>query len=166
MRSLKSPADARRRTFRLTSRHDPRHGRQRPGIVLAVAAGGVIGAPARYELGLLIPSHSGAFPLSTLIINVTGSLLLGLFLTLIVERWRPTEYLRPFVATGILGAYTTWSSFMVDTVNLLRKGHPAVAVGYVGASLAAGLGAVYVGMLLARTGLLRMRSSHRKRASK
>lgn len=133
---------------------------------MAVAAGGLIGAPARYELGLLLPSRPGAFPLSTLVINVTGSFVLGLFLTLVIERWRPTEYLRPFVATGILGAYTTWSSFMVDADNLLRKGHPAIAAGYVGASLAAGLAAVYAGMLLARTGLIERRWLYRKRASK
>jgi CrcB protein len=124
---------------------------QRPEIILAVAAGGLIGAPARYELGVALPSQPGAFPLATFLINATGSLALGVIVTLIVERWPPTEYLRPFVATGVLGAYTTWSTFMVDADNLFRNGHAAVAIGYLAASLAAGLGGAYLGILSART---------------
>jgi CrcB protein len=120
-------------------------------VLAAVAAGGVLGAPARYELALALPARSGSFPLSTFVINVTGSLVLGALLTLIVEKWPPTEYLRPFAATGVLGAYTTWSTFMVDTDMLLKAGHVLLAVGYVAATLSAGLAAVYLGILLVRT---------------
>ena len=120
-------------------------------VLAAVAAGGVLGAPARYELALALPARSGTFPLSTFVINVTGSFVLGALLTLIVEKWPPTDYLRPFAATGVLGAYTTWSTFMVDTDMLLKAGHVLLAVGYVAATLSAGLAAVYVGILLVRT---------------
>lgn len=137
----------------------PRPAWQRPGLLAAVAVGGLIGAPLRYELGGALPPRPGAFPLATFAINVSGSLVLGALLTLIVERWPPNEYLRPFLATGILGAYTTWSTFMVDADNLVREGHPAMAAGYVGASLAAGLAAVYTGMVLGRAWPRRRRIS-------
>lgn len=123
----------------------------RLAVLAAIAAGGALGAPARYELALALPARSGTFPLSTFVINVTGSFVLGALLTLIVERWSPTEYLRPFAATGFLGAYTTWSTFMVDTDMLFKADHVGLAVGYVAATLSAGLAAVYAGILLVRT---------------
>ncbi|HET9076889.1 MAG TPA: fluoride efflux transporter CrcB [Acidimicrobiales bacterium] len=123
---------------------------QRPGILAAVGVGGVVGACARYELGLAMPYRHGAFPTSTFLINVTGSFALGFLLTLMVERWRPNEYVRPLVATGVIGAYTTWSTYMTDADNLVRDGHPGVAAAYVVASLAAGLAAVYAGTMLGR----------------
>lgn len=119
-------------------------------IVVAVAAGGFIGAPMRYELGQLVRTPAGAFPFSTLIINVTGSFVLALLLTLVVERWPPTEYVRPFAATGVLGAYTTWSTFMTDTDLLVKDGHVAAAAAYVLATLVGGLAAAYAGVGLVR----------------
>jgi len=124
----------------------PRVGR----IAAAVALGGAIGAPIRYEIAVALPTPAGGFPVSTFLINVTGSLVLGLLLTLIVERWPPSTYLRAFAATGVLGAYTTWSTFMVDTDVLLRGGSVAMAVLYVLATLVAGLGAAAVGILAGR----------------
>lgn len=122
----------------------------RPGVLVAVAAGGVLGAAARYEMSTALATAPGSFPLATFAINVSGSLVLGALLAVVIERWRPSEYLRPFFATGFLGAYTTWSTFMVDTDDLLKTGHAAIAAGYVGASLAAGLAAVYVGVAAVR----------------
>lgn len=123
---------------------------QRPDILAVIAAGAIPGAIARYELGLAVTSRDGAFPVATFVINVSGSFVIGILLTLILERWRPNEYVRPFAATGFLGAYTTWSSFMVDTEKLLKTGHVGVAAAYVAASLAGGLFAVYAGSVLAR----------------
>ena len=68
-----------------------------------------------------------------------------------IERWPPTVYVRPFAATGVLGAYTTWSTFMVETVLLLRAGRVGMAVGYVAASLAGGLAALYLGIVSVRS---------------
>lgn len=127
-----------------------RPSRPRWRILGAVAVGGAIGAPLRYGLELLLVSPAGGFPVATFVINVTGAFVLGALVTLIVERWPPTTYLRPFAATGILGAYTTWSTFMVDVDELIEKGKLATAAGYVGDSLAAGLAAAYLGILLAR----------------
>lgn len=118
-----------------------------------VAVGGIVGTAARYEVALAIADRRGAFPLSTFVINVTGSFVLGVLLTLLVARWRPHEYVRPLLATGLIGAYTTWSTFMVDADDLIKAGHPGTAAAYVVASLAAGLGAVYAGMLLGRVRL-------------
>jgi CrcB protein len=121
-------------------------------VYAAVALGGAIGAPLRYEIGLALPAGGGAFPVATFLINISGSFVLGVLVTLIAERWPPTTYVRPFAATGVLGAYTTWSTFMVDTNDLAKAGHVAMAAGYVGATLAAGLVAAYAGIRLVRAG--------------
>ncbi len=120
--------------------------------LLAVAAGGALGAPARYGIGVALPTTAAAFPRATFIANISGSFVLGALLVLIVERWPPRSYLRPFAATGFVGAYTTWSTFMVETDLLVKRGHAALAAGYVGASLAAGLLAVGAGFVVGRVG--------------
>ena len=86
------------------------------------------------------------------VINVSGSLVLGVFLAITVARpnWRPAT--RLFVATGFLGGYTTFSTFGYETVRLIQDGHAMRAALYVAASLTAGLAAVVVGMAAARSG--------------
>ncbi len=91
-----------------------------------------------------------SFPWSTFAVNITGSLLLGLLLTLIIERWPPSRYLRPFAAIGFLGAYTTFSTYMVETDLLVKNGKAGIAAVYVVGSLVAGLVAVYVGIVIGR----------------
>lgn len=115
-----------------------------------MAIGGAVGAPLRYELALHVTSPSAGFPLSTFLINVSGAFLLGLLVTLVAERWPPTRYVRPFLGTGVLGAYTTWSTFMVDSDELIKDGHIPMAVLYVTATLVAGLVATVIGIRLAR----------------
>lgn len=122
----------------------------RPGVLASVAAGGVLGAAARYEMSAVLATPPGSFPLATFSINVSGSLVLGALLAVLIERRRPNDYLRPLFATGFLGAFTTWSTFMVDADDLLKAGHAALAAGYVAASLAAGLAAIYVGVTAVR----------------
>lgn len=136
--------------MRPSSAAHPRPAWWRPRILAAVGGGGALGACARYELALALPARHGAFPVSTFVINVSGSFVLGVLLTFMVERWPPREYVRPFVATGVIGAYTTWSTFMVDTDNLVNAGHPLTAAGYVLATLAGGLLAVSIGIISAR----------------
>jgi fluoride exporter len=123
----------------------------RTDILLAISAGAALGAPARYGLTQLIGSTASGFPLATVVINVSGSLLLGMFLILTIERFPPTRYVRPFFATGLLGSYTTFSTFAVETDLLLRDGHVATAVAYTAASLLLGLGAAWAGMAIGRT---------------
>lgn len=122
----------------------------RPDVLLAVAAGGCLGAPARYGVGLLIPTPSHGFPWSTFIINVSGALLLGMLVVLLIERFPPTRYARAFFGTGFLGAYTTFSTYMVETVLLARDGYIERATAYVLGSLVAGLFSAWLGMAIGR----------------
>jgi CrcB protein len=122
----------------------PRRGRA--DALAAIAAGGALGAPARYEVTRLVHVAKAGFPWATFWTNVSGSLVLGFFLIMVIEHFPPSRYLRPFFATGFLGAYTTFSTYMVDADNLVRGGHPVVAGAYMAASAVAGLAAVAVGI--------------------
>ena len=126
--------------------------RFRPDILSAIAAGGAVGAPARYLIGRAVHISPGSFPWGTFWVNLTGSFVLGLLLTLIVERWPPTRYVRPFAAVGFLGAYTTFSTFGVEADRLIAAGRIAVAAAYVVGTLVGAVAAVYLGISLARLG--------------
>ena len=117
---------------------------------VAVSAGAVIGAEARYVVGAQVAARwPGAFPWGTLLINLTGSLVLGIFITLITGRFREPPFVRLLLATGLLGAYTTFSTFSVETVTLAQHGHAVLAVTYVIVSLLGGYGAARGGAELA-----------------
>jgi len=111
-----------------------------------------VGAPLRYELGRLFPVTAGRFPVTTLCVNVSGAFVLGVVLTLLIERIRPARYLRAFFCTGVLGAYTTFSTFAVESTTLAKDGHVVTALAYVAASLALGLAAAVTGVVCARLG--------------
>jgi CrcB protein len=127
-----------------------RHGRAQPGVLAAIAAGGMLGATARYELAQALPTPPGHFPWATFWTNMSGSFALGFLLVLLLERFPPTRYLRPFLATGILGAYTTMSTFLVETAVLLKDDHVATGLVY-------GIGSVLVGLFLAYAGIVTAR---------
>ncbi|WP_274654964.1 fluoride efflux transporter CrcB [Paenibacillus humicola] len=118
--------------------------------VAALAAGGFIGTVLRYALGEAIPSASNGFPLGTLIINLLGCLFLGWLFTVTAERWRLRPEIRLGLGTGMTGAFTTFSTFSVQTAGLLQQGEWAAAVLYVLASIAGGLLLTYAGIRLAR----------------
>jgi fluoride exporter len=119
-------------------------------VLCAVGTGGMLGALARYGIGRAWPMAPGGFPWSTLVINVTGSLLLGVVVALVIERWPPTRYVRPFAGVGMCGGYTTWSTFMTETALLVRAQRAGIAVAYVVVSVVVGLAATYAGIGLAR----------------
>ena len=100
------------------------HPRRRndPGVLAAVAVGGALGAPARYGVAQLVHAGAGTFPWATFWTNVTGSFVLGVVVVVVARRFPSDRYLRPFVATGFLGAYTTYSTFAVEAVVLARDG--------------------------------------------
>lgn len=110
----------------------------------------MFGTPSRYALERIIHVAPGSFPWSTFIVNVSGCFVLGALLTLIVERWPPSRYLRAFAIVGFLGAYTTFSTYTVEAVTLTKDHHADIALAYVVASLVVGLAAVFAGMSLAR----------------
>ena len=99
-------------------------------VVVAVAVGGVIGTEARYGIELAVPHRPSGFPWSILIINATGSLAIGALMVLLVELTLPHRLARPFLGVGVLGGYTTYSTFAVDTVHLLNAHRPAAALAY------------------------------------
>ena len=124
--------------------------RAEPGVLAAIALGGALGAPSRYGVAQLIHVAKDSFPWATFWTNITGSAAVGLILALILERFPPSRYLRAFVATGFLGAYTTYSTFAVETDLLVKDGHAGVGLAYAGASLVAGFLAVWLGITAAR----------------
>src|SRR3954463_13718444 len=83
---------------------------------LAAAAGGVLGALARWGIGAALPHDAGSWPWATLLVNVTGCALIGVLLAVLLARFPAHPWLRPFLATGVLGGYTTFSTFAVDAV--------------------------------------------------
>jgi CrcB protein len=128
--------------------------RSHPGVLLAIAAGGFVGALARYELELTWPVLPGHFPSSTFIINTSGAFLLGLVLTVTIERDRARtsgwRYLRLFSCVGVLGAWTTMSTVAVESDALVRRGDAGTALAYLVATMAAGVAAAVVGTAVGR----------------
>jgi fluoride exporter len=120
-----------------------------PPVLGAIALGGAIGALARYGLAEAMPHRAGAFPWSTFLINVSGCLLIGVLLVMITEVRTVHPLSRPFLGTGILGGFTTFSTFAVDTEGLLRD-HPLTAVAYFFGTVAAALLAVQTGVMVTR----------------
>lgn len=123
----------------------------RPAVLGAVALGGVLGAEARWALGLAWPHRPDQFPWSTLVINVSGCLLMGLLMVLITERRRPHPLLRPLLGVGVLGGYTTFSTYAVDAVQAVHAGRAWLALGYVVATPVLAVLAVAAGAGAART---------------
>ncbi len=101
-------------------------------------------------LGLLFPEPAGRFPWTTLAINVSGSFLLGAVLIVLLERFGPSRLPRPFIATGFIGAFTTFSTLTVDTTVLIKDGHQLTAAAYLLATVAGGLVAAWSGMAAGR----------------
>jgi CrcB protein len=114
------------------------------------ALGGALGALARWGVATALPTSAGRWPWATLLVNVTGCLLIGVLLAVVLARFPSSALLRPFLATGVLGGYTTYSTFAVDTVALLDAGRPALAAGYVLVSVLGGVLAVVAGLLVGR----------------
>ena len=128
--------------------HDPQQRNEtRPrqwDLVLAAAAGGVLGAEARYGLSLSVPHQAHQFPWSTVIINVTGCLLIGALMVVLLELTSPHRLVRPFLRVGVLGGYTTYSTFAVDVQRLVLAHRPILALGYVVVTMIACVAAVWL----------------------
>ncbi|MFE1439040.1 fluoride efflux transporter CrcB [Streptomyces sp. NPDC058739] len=123
-------------------------------VVVAVAVGGAIGATARYAASLLWPAHSGNFPWTTFWVNVCGCAVIGAFMVLVTEARTVHRLVRPFFGTGLLGGFTTFSTYAVDIQQLLDHGRPGTALAYLGATLLAALTAVWLAVTAARRVLL------------
>jgi crcB protein len=110
-----------------------------------IAAGGAIGTLLRYELGHAVPVRGADFPTTTMLINITGALLLGLLLGGL-GRHRPSDTTwRPLIGVGVLGGFTTFSTFALESVQLARVDHAVTGALYVVASIGLGLLAARLG---------------------
>jgi CrcB protein len=121
-----------------------------PGVLAAIAVGGVLGAEGRYGMSLLLPHHPGQWPLATWLTNVTGCFLIGVLMVVITELTSPHRLVRPFLGVGVLGGYTTFSTAMVDVEQMVRAGHAGAALGYLLATPVAAVAAAFLGVLLTR----------------
>jgi fluoride exporter len=117
---------------------------------VAAALGGVLGALGRWGVAEALPHHPGAWPWATLLVNLTGCLVLGVLLGALFALHPDHPWLRPFLGTGVLGGYTTFSTFAVETVELADVGAWATAVAYVAASVLGGVLAAAAGVVLGR----------------
>ncbi|WP_328557156.1 fluoride efflux transporter CrcB [Streptomyces sp. NBC_00358] len=129
----------------------PWHG-QGP-VVAVVALGGAVGATARYGAARLWPTPADAFPWTTFAVNVVGCAVIGVFMVLITDAWRAHRLVRPFFGTGVLGGFTTFSTYAVDIRKLIGAGHAGIGLGYLAATLCAALAAVWLGVAATRRAL-------------
>jgi len=128
-----------------------RRNRTRHVAVLAcIAVGGGIGSAARYLVSVLIGVPEHGFPWGTFAANLAGCFALGLLMVFLTEVWPPGRYARPFVAIGVIGGFTTFSTLVVEIRDLAATGLWSRADAYALSSLVAGLVAVWCGMLIAR----------------
>ncbi len=119
-------------------------------MVAVIAAGGVTGALARYGLVRVWPAPVGGFPWATFAINVLGCLLIGVLIVMVSEVWAAHRLIRPFLGTGLLGGFTTFSGYAEQTRALLAAGRLAVAFGYLSGTVGAALVAVQLGVVATR----------------
>lgn len=122
-----------------------------PRNVALVAAGGALGAVARVAVGLYVPAAQAGWPWGTMVVNLSGALLLGLLLGVVDEFLAGGTWARPLLGTGILGGYTTFSTLSLEIERLVSAGHAVVAAGYGLSTLAAGLLTVWIGSTAAVT---------------
>ncbi len=121
-------------------------------LIAAVALGGAIGSVARYLVGIGSGRLFGmAFPWGTLIINVTGSFLIGTFIALFATRWDLSQVARVFLTVGICGGYTTFSTFSLDAFYLMERGELLSSAAYMIASVVMSVAALVAAIHLVRT---------------
>jgi len=121
-------------------------------VIVGVALGGAFGASARYLLDRLIEQHTeSVFPWSTFTINATGCFVIGVVIEQLVDRHHLPAWARVGIVVGVLGGYTTFSTFSQEIFSLLESNDVAIALAYAGASVGVGVLAVYAGTLLGRS---------------
>ncbi|MFI6684170.1 fluoride efflux transporter CrcB [Streptomyces sp. NPDC050485] len=119
-------------------------------VVAVVALGGSIGACARYGASLLWPTAPGAFPWTTLLVNTLGCAVIGVFMVVITDVWAAHRLVRPFFGTGVLGGFTTFSTYAVDIQKFMAGGQARTALAYLALTLLTALAAVWAAVWLTR----------------
>jgi fluoride exporter len=118
--------------------------------LISLIIGGFIGAVLRFEIGEWMPVITDGFPWSTLLINLTGCLFLGWFLTITLQKNQVRPEIRLGLSTGMTGSFTTFSTFSVQAVYLFTSGHSLIASMYIILSVVGGIGLSILGVILAR----------------
>lgn len=114
-------------------------------VLAVISLGGAAGATARYGAERLWPSAHGAFPWTTFVVNVVGCGLIGVLMVLVAEGgWSVRPLVRPFLGVGVLGGFTTFSTYTLDFLRLVRHGEAPVAFGYAAGTLVGALAAVWL----------------------
>ena len=119
-------------------------------VLGVIAVGGALGALARYGVGILLPTEPGRFPWGTFAINVSGCLLIGVLMVLVTDVFTARPLLRPFIGVGVLGGFTTFSTYANEIRGLLRPGSVPLAFAYLAVTLVCALLAVLLGMIVTR----------------
>lgn len=120
--------------------------------VLAIAAGGGIGAALRHFLnGAVMDFAGGDFQWGIFAVNILGSFVMGVLISVFALAWEPSQAMRAFLTTGILGGFTTFSTYSLDSVTLIERGAYGAAAFYIAGSVAFSLLALWGGMVLVRT---------------
>ena len=120
-------------------------------VWLAVAVGGAIGSMLRYGIGQLTTNVLGTTPvLATFTVNVSGSFLLGIFYTLCNDRLVTSIELRVLIGVGLIGGYTTFSTFSFETIRLIESGESIKAIANILTNLLFGISAAYLGILMGK----------------
>jgi crcB protein len=123
-----------------------RLGRPAWDVVAAVALGGALGAVTRYGIAVAWPHTPAGFPWATLVTNLTGCALIGVLMQVVETRVARHRLVRPFLGTGVLGGFTTFSTYAVEARGLVAAGRPGLALGYLLGTLAGAVVAVRLGM--------------------
>jgi CrcB protein len=138
--------------------------RERKDVLAVIAAGGALGSVGRWAVGELLPHDAGGFAWSTFAVNVSGGLLLGVLMALLADVLAGTRYVRPFLGVGVLGGWTTFSTYMFDTRAMLAGGHVAGGLLlYLGGTVLVGLACVWVGLVGGRAAIVAGSRAHRRR---
>ena len=127
-------------------------------VVAVIAVGGALGSLARWALDQGLAATSSGFPWATFLENISGCLALGVLMVLVQELWPPigpARLLRPFAGVGVLGGWTTFSTYALDSRGLLAGGHGGTAAAYLVGSVLAGLLAVWAGIAVTESLVLR-----------
>jgi CrcB protein len=120
------------------------------GVLGAIATGGALGALGRYAAQSALPASPAGFPWATFWVNVSGCLLIGVLMVVITEVRQAHRLVRPFLGVGILGGFTTFSTYVVDVQRLVTWGAPVAGLVYLAATMVAAVVAVWCGMRVTR----------------
>ncbi|HKE66554.1 MAG TPA: fluoride efflux transporter CrcB [Micromonosporaceae bacterium] len=122
-------------------------------VLTAIAVGGALGSLARYGLAVAFPPPPAGFPWATFAVNVSGGLLIGILMVLVTDVFDAQPLVRPLLGVGVLGGFTTFSTYVVDIQRIVNAGAAGTALAYLLGTLVAALAAVYLGIAVTRRAL-------------